>query len=83
MFRKDAPARKNVETPGARKPYFALVEIIPITSSEPELAATKAMPVIANGSERPASKNCAEVLLRRRRRSPVSRMRRKYAATMP
>ena len=46
-----------------------------MTSSEPQLAATNAMPVTANGSERPASKNCFEVLLARRRRSPISRMK--------
>jgi hypothetical protein len=50
---------------------------MPITSSDPEFAATKAMPVIASGSDRPASKNCFEVLLLRRRRSPISRMTRK------
>ena len=29
---------------------------MPITSSEPQFAATKAMPVMANGSDRPAQK---------------------------
>jgi hypothetical protein len=55
---------------------------MPITSSEPQLAATKAMPVIASGSDRPASKNCLLVLLLRRRPSPTSRMSAKYAPTM-